>query len=863
VLVGHTAKERRVVDAKNTIASVKRLIGRAWGSDEIRRARQRFAFEIKEGPGQGPLVVARGQEYTLPEISAFVLRRAKELAEKSLSEPVDRAVITVPANFNELQRAATKVAGRVAGLDVLRIINEPTAAALAYGLGRSTKERIAIYDFGGGTFDCTLLDLSGNVFEVLATAGDTFLGGDDLDLAIAERMSEAFLHTHRYDPRSDSQAFERLRVAAELVKMDLSSKERTHTKLREVAFGVGGAHLDLDFGMTRDELEMLATPLVERTFAVCQEALSIARLPVSAFDKVILVGGSTRIPLVRRRVEQFFGTAPLDRVNPEEVVAIGAAIQAAALTEVQRRRSIPPPPAPTSRISFPSIPSTTGSQHPLPEVEEPSEVTLATKVTALMAEAERLRPDASAVAPPPAARETGPSRTTARMAGAPGVPAPPPTKTGRMPGAPEPPPKLASTQALVSPPALPVIPIPPASSSGPSSQTDPAATIPRPILFEDVLRAERGESPPAPPAQPPPPPQAPRSPAGLTSTQPLRPPAQPAQPVPPARPVAPSQHPTPHAVHSPTLFGTGPLPGGPQPPAPGARPPQPSEPPPALAAAIVGPSGLVTAPQAPRAPGLASTQAMGSPPPLPSPPFERQGPPPMPPGPPPLPPMPPAPPPVPLPLAPPPAYASPPLPPAAPHAPAPSPHAATMQMPLAPPPSAQPSDPYPPSPPPARAPYPSSFPTARTTTSAPPMPVGQTPVLVDVTPHALVVETVGGWCDVVVARNAKIPCDRSRAFTTSSDNQTTVRVRVAQGGDPTFGHNTFLGEVELAGIRPAPRGQVTIQVRFSLDESGTLKVFATDAGTGREAHATLQLVGIAGAESITAMVARQAAMRVN
>ena len=344
VLVGYPAKERRVVDAKNTIASVKRLIGRAWDSDEIRRAKQRFAFELKEGPGQGPLVVARGQEYTLPEISAFVLRRAKQIAEKALGEIVDRAVITVPASFNELQRAATKVAGRVAGLEVLRIINEPTAAALAYGLGRSAKERIAIYDFGGGTFDCTLLDLSGNVFEVLATAGDTFLGGDDLDMAIAERMSEAFLHAHRYDPRSDPQAFERLRVAAETIKIELSSQDRSHSKLRELAFGVGGAHLDLDFGMTRDELEMLAAPLVERTFAVCQESLSVARLPVSAFDRVILVGGSTRIPLVRRRVEQFFGAPPLDRVNPEEVVAIGAAIQAAALTEVARRRSIPPPP---------------------------------------------------------------------------------------------------------------------------------------------------------------------------------------------------------------------------------------------------------------------------------------------------------------------------------------------------------------------------------------------------------------------------------------------------------------------------------------------------------------------------------------
>src|SRR5579859_2194652 len=242
VLVGQAAKERRVVDARHTISSVKRLIGRAWGSEEIRRARQRFAFELKEGPGQGPLVVARGHDYSLPEISAFVLRRAKVLAERALGEQVDRAVVTVPANFNELQRAATKVAGRIAGLEVLRIINEPTAAALAYGVGQRTRERIAIYDFGGGTFDCTLLDLSGSVFEVLATAGDSFLGGDDLDMSIAERMSEAFLITHRYDPRANPQAFERLRAAAEIVKMQLSTQQRASIKLREIAFGVGGAH---------------------------------------------------------------------------------------------------------------------------------------------------------------------------------------------------------------------------------------------------------------------------------------------------------------------------------------------------------------------------------------------------------------------------------------------------------------------------------------------------------------------------------------------------------------------------------------------------------------------------------------------
>jgi molecular chaperone DnaK len=506
VLVGQKAKDRRIVDAKNTIASVKRLIGRSWDSDEIKRAKHRYAFELKEGPSHGPLIVVRGHEHTLSEISAFVLERARGIAEGRLGEPVDRAVVTVPAHFNELQRAATKVAGRVAGLDVMRIINEPTAAALAYGLGRTEHERVAVYDFGGGTFDCTLLQLSGSVFEVLATAGDSFLGGDDLDTSIAERIAEAFLRAHRTDPRADPQAFEQLLVGAEHLKLELSSADYAQLSLQDVAFGLGGAHLDL-------------------TFAVCQEALSIAGLPGSAFDKVILVGGSTRIPLVRRRVEQFFGRPPLDRVNPDEVVAVGAAIQAAALTDARPRRDIPPAPVPGAR----NPPLMADAAEDLID----DEVTLSTDMTALLAEREKR-----------------------------------------------------------------------------SSQ--------RPMPAADAA-----------------------------------------------------------------------------------------------------------------------------------------------------------------------------------------------------------------------------------------------PVLVDVTPRALVVETAGGWRDVVVQRNAKIPCERTRAFTTSTDGQTVVRVRVAQGEEATFGNNTFLGEVELSGIRPARRGEVTIQVRFEVDESGTLQVFATDLSTGREAYAMLQLVGIAGADSVAAMRARR------
>ncbi|MGH7435472.1 MAG: Hsp70 family protein [Polyangiaceae bacterium] len=651
VLVGQAAKERRVVDARNTIASVKRLIGRSWESDEIRRSRERFAFELKEGPGQGPLVVARGQEYTLPEISAFVLKRARHIAQMALAEPVDRAVITVPANFNELQRAATKVAGRVAGLDVLRIINEPTAAALAYGLGRTQRERIAVYDFGGGTFDCTLLDLSGNVFEVLATAGDTFLGGDDLDLAIAERMAEAFLGQHRYDPRSDPQAFERLRAAAEELKIALSLQDHASVRLREVGFGVHGAHLDLEFGMTRAELETMAAPLVERTLAVCQEALALANLPITAFDKAILVGGSTRIPLVRAKVEQFFGRPALDRVNPEEVVAIGAAIQASALTEVAKRQSLPPAPMPGGpRRTYPTIPPDVFPASPSPSEDENEDaITVTASVSELL---RRTRQPSTAPAP------SVPRTVTQRM----GSDVPPPA---------------------------------------PSSVPDPAPTLPRPIKYADVVRST----------------------LQMNGAQPSLP------------------APTGQAVGKTTMRG-----------------------------------GVEPTPS-PLPPVLTRTAPLSAPPVT-----------------------------VPVPV---PAPAS--VPP--------------MGMPELPPVNA---------------------------------PV---PVLVDVTPRALVVETAGGWCDVVVQRNAKIPCDRTRAFTTSSDNQELVRVRVAQGEDPVFGRNTFLGQVELTGLRAAPRGEVVIQVRFEVDESGTLKVFATDASTGRQANAVLQLVGLTGGPSIAEMAARHAAMR--
>ena len=356
VLVGYPAIERRLIDPENTVYSIKRLIGRGWQSEEVQAAAARFPFKMTEGPKQGTIIHARGEDYTLPEISAFVLRYAKATAEAALGAPVDRAVITVPANFNDLQRAATKVAGKLAGLDVLRILNEPTAAALAYGQGSGMaandaagaaiprealtgNERVAVYDLGGGTFDITLLDLSGNVFEVLATAGDTSLGGDDFDNLIAERISDELLKKHRYDARANPHSYGQIRLYAERIKRELSSKDEFTIEMNDVAAGEGGRMLPFSFKMKRTELEWASLQLVDRTFTVCQQALERAQIGVDKIDRIILVGGSTRMPLVARKVEAFFKKAPVMRVNPDEVVALGAAIQATALDKSALRRT--------------------------------------------------------------------------------------------------------------------------------------------------------------------------------------------------------------------------------------------------------------------------------------------------------------------------------------------------------------------------------------------------------------------------------------------------------------------------------------------------------------------------------------------
>jgi molecular chaperone DnaK len=842
VLVGRPAKERRIVDATSTIYSIKRLIGRSWDSEEVRRARARFPFEMREGPGQASLVVARGETYTLPEISAFVLRKAKSVAEAALGTSVDRAVITVPANFNDLQRAATKVAGRVAGLEVMRILNEPTAAALAYGYGRASSERVAVYDFGGGTFDVTLLDLSNNVFEVLATAGNTFLGGDDVDLAIAERMAELLVAQHRIDARADLQVFERLRASAELLKHRLSTETEVHIIVPEVGHALGGKAIDFAFSMTRGELERLLVPIVDRTFDVCREALGIARLSTNEFDQVLLVGGSTRIPLVRRRVEEFFKRPLKANINPDEVVAIGAAIQAAALSGAERRKgTIPPAPSPASRQTQPSF---SDAQSP--------------------AEGGRKRVSTHPTGAPP---------VRPRFQSSPAIPSTQPffgrphtsTTPGIAPGSRPGPNNESTLGALGKAPSN----APPSTlgglgprqrvKTGPGLGPDAQRAISGPTLVSasEEARSARealndelglplvGAPAPAEPVQPN------LDPQQIAQRFGKLPGATPAPP-PPAReesvaftlvdadfmelesaPIqqAPRTLSAYSAPSSPGIFDDEdalPLPEVPDeeitrvgaPPEPSAPQASPQRPAPAPMSPS-NPFAGITQP-------LPATRAAAPPPAAPAPP----------------------------------AYAPPPAPMPAPFTPqrtAPLAVSTLAGNPFGALQTPQPNYAPPPAPQPSYAPpaYGGGFEPVPVARSVPPAPL-----LIDVTPLTLSVETVNGFCDPVIERNMQVPCERTRVFVTARDNQTVVRVRIAQGESSHFTHNTLLGEVELSSLSPAPRGEVQIAVSFSLDTNGMLNVSAKEVATGRATATQVRLVALPEAGDIARMTQRNAARQI-
>jgi molecular chaperone DnaK len=329
-LVGQVAKRQALTNPQDTVFAVKRLMGRKHDSPDVKKQIDLAPYQIVASPNGDAWVKVQGREISPPEISAIVLAKMKEIAEAFLGEGVTEAVVTVPAYFDDAQRQATKDAGKIAGLPVRRILNEPTAAALAYGLENKEQERIAVYDLGGGTFDISILELAGGVFNVKATGGDTHLGGEDFDLRIIELLAKEFFEENGVDLRKDRMALQRLREAAEKVKHELSSSIETQINLPFISAGKAGP-LHLERTMKRSELELLTADLISRTIDACKRTLEDARVDAKDIGQVILVGGMTRMPAVQRAVKEFFMRDPHKGVNPDEVVAVGAAIQGAAL----------------------------------------------------------------------------------------------------------------------------------------------------------------------------------------------------------------------------------------------------------------------------------------------------------------------------------------------------------------------------------------------------------------------------------------------------------------------------------------------------------------------------------------------------
>ncbi|MBW2629061.1 MAG: Hsp70 family protein [Deltaproteobacteria bacterium] len=669
VLVGGSAKERRLLDAQNTVYSVKRLIGRPYSSYEVKQAQERFAFELSEGPSGGVLVTARGETYTLSEISAFVLRHVRKVAEEALGTECSQAVVTVPANFNELQRSATKAAGRVAGLDVLRILNEPTAAALAYGYNKTSTERVAVYDLGGGTFDITILQLAGDVFEVLATAGDTFLGGDDVDTSVADHMAAQFLDQHRYDARQDRQAYERLRAAAEWAKIQLSAKPDVKLCIEELAYGDGGVALNLDYALTRQQLEHMCQPLVARSFDVCEDAMKAAGLRPTQLDNVILVGGSTRIPMLQRMVAEYFGRKPLVNIDPDLVVAQGAALQAQSLALPSRK-------APLAKVALKKVAQPGTGNHDIVTDEG-----LEDEVTNIG--------DRPPLPPPPVAR----AARKATLAGQ--APPPPPVQL---------------------------------KSSGDVPHDDglidtPTRSREEPLEHEPTRVAEAADP---------------------LDFQPTR-----------------------MADASGLLMQIG-----------GVADDEAED-------FVDDSSGLMMELGDDAFGGQSDIPAVGTPPPPP-----------------------------PLDLA-----------------------------------SSAPAE--------LRAALDEDI---DTVTGAVVAPEGlRAPLLLDVTPLSLGVETVDGYCEHIIRRNSAIPAGQTKMFTTARDRQEAVIVRICQGEDRKIAGNQLLGEVILEGLRPAARGKVQIAVRFMIDADGTLQVRAQDVGTGQQQQIAIKLIGELAEDEIEELTKRHEA----
>lgn len=575
VIVGEEAKKRRAIDPQNTVFSVKRMIGRGIRARETIEMIERMPFEIREGKNQQPVIKARAGEFAIPEISALVLNHMQSIAEASLGEAVTDAVVTVPASFNEAQRSATVAAGSIAGLNVLHIVNEPTAAAIAYGFRQRLNQTIAVYDFGGGTFDVSILRVKDDRFEVLGSAGDSFLGGDDIDEQIVGVMVQHFLREHRVDLRPDVAAMQRLRIVAEQVKIDLGLRTRSIIQIDALAYGTGGKPIHLEMEMTRDQLETIAGEIVRGTFPVCDEALHSAGLKASEVGALVLVGGSTRMPLIRDMAGQYFQQEPRADVNPDEAIAIGAALQAEALQEAQPSQT-----RTTSR----------GMGTPVADTRVDTPPDASTTI-----------PDQSIAADESVTLEASQSVTSPQQLA-----------------------QISMVKRRVTKPRFDAV----TEKGGGASETE--------TLFDDNETIDR---------------EALRQPLDMEES--------------------------------------------------------------------------VTA--------------------------KRTG-----------------------------------------------------------------------------------------------------PVVYDVTPQALGIATVRGFCEHLIGRNTAIPAETVKVFTTSRDKQSTVRLRVCQGNARKIAENTMLGDLVLEGLPAAPRGQTAIEVTFFLGAGGLLKVKARDSNTGREQEVSLELIGLQDSKEVAA-----------
>jgi molecular chaperone DnaK len=900
VVVGAAAKQRKVIDPQNTIYSVKRLIGRSFRSAEVKTAMDRSPFLIKEGEGGAPTIVTRAGEFAVPEISAIVLDYVRNIAAERLSSvSVNRAVVTVPASFNDAQRSATATAGSIANLQVMRVLNEPTAAALAYGHTKHLNQIIAVYDFGGGTFDITILKLADQVYEVLGTAGDTFLGGDDLDERIVDKMVAKFLAENRLDLRTNEVGMMRLRAVAEQTKIELSRRSRAVVRIDEIAYGPKGKPLNLNIEITRDEFVSQVSDIIDRTFPVCQEALALAGLGIDQIHDVILVGGTSKIPYVRDQVSRFFAKAPRTDVNPEDAVAIGASLQAHAL-----ERASP------SQFAGPFFDPADEPTHQQPQVvsQTDDDTSGATVVPSELATgAPRMKRPTATFGTPVNKPDTSYSVSRTGTKEVVGKNAPPPlppaAPLGRMTK------QITGEQAAVAHKSAEGRTRSGAEGEAQANEAAakstakgfPVQRTTAPVMMTQQLPIT--QQPPAPPASqrstqrsatPPPVPVVPQKTTRIAVPQ--RPPAT----IPPlvAPPPAPRQ-----PLQTPLTSETAPSFSGEIETTPGTL----SSTAPDLV--LPNPAGVTFESLSDLSEsGVDSyTDADATVPPSKS--FidtdsftdfetaEKR-----------MPSAPPAAPPRMAPLAPPPRTV-----PVAP------PNARTM---IAPPPAAHPfaasvpasarrdhefdDDPPPASTakglPPMPTPVipPPVLPSALPTQVGPPaglaplgrapsahegmqpmprppqpgavpiMPDGGSPyaaelvpapVVLEVTPRGLGIGTVAGFCEELIRRNSRLPAAQKKLFSTSRDKQDLVRIVICQGESRRMDNNTVIGDLVLDNLPPRPRGETSIEVTFHLDASGILQVRARDAETGVEQSASLDLVGGMASQDVAASRDRIASLR--